>query len=74
MTIVDYLRMGKQLARLRRRMAVGKKIVMTTAGGPVPRPVALAHKGPRRPGLAAGRLTEAFFDPLPADELAAWEQ
>jgi hypothetical protein len=55
-------------------MAVGKKIVMTTAGGPVPRPVALAHKGPRRPGLAAGRLTEAFFDPLPADELAAWEQ
>jgi antitoxin (DNA-binding transcriptional repressor) of toxin-antitoxin stability system len=70
MTIVDYLRMGKQLSRLLRRMAAGKEIVMTKAGGPV----ALAHKKPRRPGRAAGRLTGAFFDPLPADELAAWEQ
>ena len=29
---------------------------------------------PRRPGLAKGRLTEAFFEPLPEDELAAWQQ
>lgn len=31
-------------------------------------------KAPRRPGLANGRPTDAFFEPLPADELAAWQQ
>jgi hypothetical protein len=31
-------------------------------------------KAPGRPGLARGRLTDAFFEPLPADELAAWQQ
>jgi hypothetical protein len=30
--------------------------------------------GPRKPGLAKGRLTDAFFEPLPADELDAWQQ
>jgi prevent-host-death family protein len=28
---------------------------------------------PRRPGLVKGRLTESFFEPLPEDELKAWE-
>ena len=28
---------------------------------------------PRRPGIAVGRVTEAFFEPLPPDEIEAWE-
>jgi hypothetical protein len=73
MTILGFFRMGKQLPRLR-RTAAAPKIVRTRAGVSIPRPVALARTEPRRPGLATRRLTEAFFDPLPVDELAAWEQ
>jgi hypothetical protein len=60
--------------RLLRREPTGKKHLIARADVPVVRPVPLAREEPRRPGLARGRLTEAFFDPLPADELAAWEQ
>jgi hypothetical protein len=27
----------------------------------------------RQPGLANGAVTEAFFEPLPEEELKAWE-
>jgi antitoxin (DNA-binding transcriptional repressor) of toxin-antitoxin stability system len=73
MTAVDFFRIGKQLLRLLRREPTGKKHLIARAGVPVARPVPLAREEPRRPGLAGGRLTEAFFDPLPADELAAWK-
>jgi hypothetical protein len=62
-TAVDFFRIGKQLLHL-----------IARAGVPVVRPVPLVREEPRRPELARGRLTEAFFDPLPVDELAAWEQ
>jgi len=29
--------------------------------------------GQRRPGRLAGRLSDAFFEPLPEEDLAAWE-
>ena len=29
---------------------------------------------PLKPGLAEGRVTDAFFEPLSEDELAAWQQ
>jgi hypothetical protein len=28
---------------------------------------------PREVGFVAGRVSDAFFEPLPEDELAAWE-
>jgi hypothetical protein len=28
---------------------------------------------PRTPGLLAGQLRDAFFEPLPEEELQAWE-
>jgi hypothetical protein len=30
-------------------------------------------KGQRQPGRLRGSVTEEFFEPLPDDELAAWE-
>jgi hypothetical protein len=56
------LRKAKALLALLRRRAVARE-----DAGQVP----LAMDEPRRPGLAQRRLTEAFFEPLPADELAA---
>ena len=74
MTIVDILRAKTQLSRLLRRAGADEVIVIVNDGRPVARVVPLARKEPRRPGLAAGRLTEGFFEPLPDDELAAWQQ
>ncbi len=30
-------------------------------------------KQPRRPGLMTGKLGDAFFEPLPEEELKRWE-
>ena len=62
------------LSRLLERVRAGEEVVIAKAGKPVARLVPLARKEPRRPGLVKGRLTEAFFEPLPDDELAAWGQ
>ena len=34
----------------------------------------LAPLPPRRPGLLSGKVEDSFFDPLPEDELEAWER
>jgi hypothetical protein len=74
MTIVDVLRAWTGLWRLLRPARGGKSVLFAQAGMPVRCLASLARKEPRRPGLSAGRLTEAFFEPLPADELTAWQQ
>ena len=73
MTVVTMRRAKAHLSQLLRRVAAGEEVVIAR-GRPVARLVPIDPKDPRRPGLAKGRLTEAFFDPLPADELAAWQQ
>ena len=30
-------------------------------------------RSPRTPGLLVGKLSDSFFDPLPSEELQAWE-
>lgn len=55
----------------------GTEIIISDNGKPVARLVPVAStKADRVPGVAKGEfaLTEAFFEPLPDDELAAWGQ
>ena len=54
--------------------AAGEEIVIARAGKPMARLVPLAESVPRQPGIAKGRVTKAFFEPLPEDELAGWEK
>ena len=58
------------------RTAAGEEVVLARDGKPVVRLVPLSPAGPRRrrPGRLAGRLGVGpeFFEPLPAEELAAW--
>jgi len=54
--------------------AAGEEIIIAKAGKPMARLVALVKPEPRRPGLAKGRVTEAFFEPLPESELELWEK
>lgn len=51
----------------------GEEVVIARNGRPLVRLVPIAESQPRRPGIAKGRVTDAFFDPLPLEELDAWE-
>jgi prevent-host-death family protein len=64
------------LSRLIERAANGEEVIIARAGRPVARLIAItpAEQG-RCFGAMKGRarVDEAFFDPLPEDELRAWE-
>jgi antitoxin (DNA-binding transcriptional repressor) of toxin-antitoxin stability system len=65
-----------QLSRLVADVEAGAEVVLARAGRPVARIVRFGP-GPaeRRFGAMKGRAAtgDAFFEPLPDDELAAWE-
>lgn len=61
--------LSKLLARVRR----GEEVIIASNGEPVARLCPLEAPAPRRPGLLEGRVDDAFFEPLPEGELAAWE-
>jgi antitoxin (DNA-binding transcriptional repressor) of toxin-antitoxin stability system len=63
-----------RISRILRRVVGGEHAFIGRAAVPAVRLVSIMRRGTPRPGLASGRLTEAFFEPLPADELAAWQQ
>ena len=65
-----------QLSKLIRRAQAGEEIVIVRGKEPVARLVPVAGTGRRRVfGAMRGRarVGDAFFAPLPADELAGWE-
>ena len=62
------------LSRLVERAAHGEEIVIARDGKPAARLVALRSPSERKPGLIKGRLTKAFFEPLPDDEIDAWSR
>jgi antitoxin (DNA-binding transcriptional repressor) of toxin-antitoxin stability system len=74
---IDILTAEKNLDRLIDRAAAGEDVVITRAGKPVVRLTYIGScvgEGPRQPGLFAGlHVPDTFFDPLPPDELSAWE-
>jgi prevent-host-death family protein len=74
MTTVNVHHAKTHLSKLLVRVAAGEEVVIARAGHPIARLVPINPMEPRKPGLAKGRLTDAFFDPLPADELDAWQQ
>lgn len=73
--IVNVHEAKTHLSRLLEQAHGGEEIILAKAGKPYARlvPLAPAESG-RRPGRLKGRLSDAFFDPLPADELAGWEE
>ncbi len=74
MTTVNVHEAKTQLSRLLEEVRAGKDVVIARAGRPIARLIPIEDEAPRRPGLAKGRVTNAFFEPLDPDELAAWDQ
>ncbi|MBL0282712.1 MAG: type II toxin-antitoxin system prevent-host-death family antitoxin [Zoogloea sp.] len=63
-----------QFSRLLEQAHGGQEIILAKAGKPYARLMPLAPEaGARKPGRLAGKIEEAFFEPLPEQELDAWE-
>lgn len=73
-TIVNVHEAKTHLSRLLERVRHGEEIILAKAGKPYARLVPLERHQERRPGLLSGRVTSAFFDPLPNEEIEAWER
>ena len=64
------------LSQLIERARAGEEIVIARGNLPVARLVSIVGETPRRkPGTLRGlvKIPDDFFEPLPADELDAWE-
>lgn len=75
-TTVNVHQAKTQFSKLLADAEAGEDVIIARAGKPVARLVPLAAPEPkRRPGRLAGKvaLTDAFFEPLPEDELRRWE-
>ena len=77
MTIVTIHRAKTELSKLLKRVEAGEEIIIARGDKPIARlsPATPPMKKPRVPGAWKGRFTvpDSFFDPLPEEELAAWE-
>ena len=66
------------LSRLLAQVEAGEEVVILRGSTPVARlvPMEPLRRSPRAPGRLAGsvRLTDAFFEALPPQELDAWGQ
>jgi hypothetical protein len=71
---IDVRHAKRQLSRIWNRLAARGAIVLGNKGRGIAHLVLRTPQESRRPGLVVGRLTEEFFEPLPEDELAAWQQ
>jgi prevent-host-death family protein len=60
-----------QLSELLKRVEAGEEVVLTHGGVPVARLLPVKEK--RKLGFVEGRVPDEFFDPLPEEELKAWE-
>lgn len=61
------------LSRLIDRAHAGEEIILAKAGKPYARLMPLAAPAKRRLGILPGHVDDSFFDPLPEEELKAWE-
>ncbi len=73
METVDVHDAQTHLSRLLERVARGEEIIITRAGRPVARLTPLSPTD-RPLGFVPARIEPSFFDPLPAEELEAWDE
>ena len=75
MYVVNVHQAKTELSRLLARVEAGENVVIARRGQPVARLVACKAPVKRQPDVLKGKVVvpDSFFDPLPEDELAAWE-
>jgi len=60
-------------SKLLARVNSGEEIIIARSGKPCARLVPFKKEKNRVPGIAKGKVTDVFFEPLPEEELARWE-
>ena len=75
MLVVNVHEAKTQLSRLLARVEAGEDVVIARRGEPVARLVGCKPRSRRQPDVLKGTVVipESFFDPLPEEELTAWE-
>ena len=75
MYVVNVHRAKTELSRLLARVEAGEDVVIARRGEPVARLVACRTRSRRQPDVLKGKIVvpDTFFDPLPEEELTAWE-
>ena len=75
MFIVNVHQAKTQLSRLLARVEAGEEVVIARRGEPVARLVGCKPRSKRQADVLKGKVVipESFFDPLPEEELTAWE-
>jgi prevent-host-death family protein len=74
-TVVNVHEAKTHFSRLLEQAHAGQEIIVAKAGKPYARLMPLATPtGGRRPGGLPGRVGDAFFEPLPVEELDTWER
>ena len=75
MVVVNVHQAKTHLSRLLARAEAGEEVVIARRGTPVAQLVACKPRKKRRPGRLKGKIVipDDFLDPLPEEELAAWE-
>ena len=75
MVVVNVRQAKAQLSRLLKRVEAGEEVVIARRGEPVARLVACKPLRKRRRDRLKGKIVipDDFFDPLPEEELKAWE-
>lgn len=73
-TLINVHEAKTHLSRILDRVHRGEEIILAKAGKPYARLIPVRPIMKRKPGLFKGKVTDAFFEPLPESELAAWER
>ena len=63
------------LSRLLAQVEAGEEVIIARRGRPVARLMPYETRGRRQPDVLKGKVVipDSFFDPLPEEELKAWE-
>ena len=73
-TIVNVHEAKTHFSKLLEQAHAGQEIIVAKAGKPYARLVPLTQTtAQRQPGRLQGKIGDAFFEPLPEEELRAWE-
>ena len=75
MTVVNVHEAKTRLSQLLAQVEAGEEVVIARRGEPVARLVRCKPRGKRQFGSMEGQvfIDDSFFDPLPEEELRAWE-
>ena len=74
MVMINVHEAKTRLSALLERAHAGEEIILAKAGRPYARLVPLATPPERVAGRYSGTIPDSFLEPLPADEIEAWER